>query len=240
MHTSADIPQNDSSLKVSILKMILQLTLSSLFLSAILFLCAGRVDWPLAWVFILLWLLTKYAYVIILGKRSPDLLLERAQRHENRKRWDKIIQSLYIVFSFITFIVVGLDAGRYHQARDFPLGLVVASYVFYLGFNLLALWASLANPFHSDESRIQSDRGQYVVAEGPYAYVRHPTYLAGVFIWLVFPLMLESLWGLLPGGLAAVKMILRTAFEDRMLHEELPGYREYAQKVRYRLVPDVW
>lgn len=240
MHTSADLSQNDSSLKASLLKMILQLTISSLFLAAILFLCAGRVDWPLAWAFIFVWLVTKWGYVIILGKRSPDLLLERAQRHKNRKRWDKFIQSLYIVFSFITFIVVGLDAGRYHWGRDFPPGLVVASYVIYLGLNLLALWSSLANPFHSDESRIQSDRGQYVVAEGPYAFVRHPTYLAGVFIWLVFPLMLESWWGLIPGGLAAVKMILRTAFEDRMLQEELPGYAEYAQKVRYRLVPGVW
>jgi protein-S-isoprenylcysteine O-methyltransferase Ste14 len=240
MSTSTEIPLKAPPTKISILKLIVQITISSLLVSALLFLSAGRVDWPLAWVFIPIWLVTKWIYVIILGNRNPDLLLERSQGHENRKRWDKIIQSIYIVFGFVTFVVIGIDAGRYNWGREFPPGLVLLSYVVYLGLNLLALWASLANPFHSDESRIQSDRGQYVVSDGPYRYLRHPTYLAVVLMWVVMPLLLESWWGLLPGGFATVMMILRTAFEDRMLHQELDGYAEYAQKVHYRLVPGIW
>jgi len=240
MSTSTDIHLNTPSLRALALKSIVGTTISGSLLSALLFFSAGRVDWPIAWVFIPIWLTTKWMYIIIIWKRNPDLLVERTQGHENRKRWDKVIQSIYIVFGFGTFIVIGLDAGRYNWGRDFPSGLVIASYVVYLALNFLALWASLANPFHSDESRIQSDRGQYVVSEGPYRYLRHPTYLAVVLTWVVMPLLLESWWGLLPGLFAAVMMIFRAAFEDRMLHQELADYAEYAQKVRYRLVPGIW
>lgn len=240
MSSTTETHQNTSSLRVHVLKSIVGTTISGLFLSALLFLSAGRADWPLAWVFIPIWLITKWLYIIMIWKRNPDLLVERTKGHENRKRWDKVIQSIYIVFAFFTFIVVGLDTGRYNWGRDFPSGLVIAGYVVYLALNLLALWASLANPFHSDESRIQSDRGQYVVTEGPYRYLRHPTYLAVVLTWVVMPLLLESWWGLLPGFLAAFMMILRTAFEDCMLHQELAGYAEYAQKVRFRIFPGIW
>jgi protein-S-isoprenylcysteine O-methyltransferase Ste14 len=240
MTTSSQIHQSVPPLKVSIFKPLLPTTAMALLLSAILFLSAGRLDWPLAWVFIPIWLITKWLYIIIIWRRNPDLLVERTQGHKNRKRWDKVVQSIYIVFSFTTFIVIGLDAGRYNWGRDFPSGLVIASYVIYLGLNVLALWASLANPFHSDESRIQSDRGQYVISHGPYRYLRHPTYLAVVLMWIIMPLLLESWWGLIPGVFAMLMMILRTAYEDRMLHQELNGYAEYAQKVRYRLVPGIW
>ena len=236
MRVSSNVPFT----KAPLFTLAYQTTLGLLFMASLLFLAAGRVDWPLAWVFLPIWLFTKYIYLFILAKRNPDLLLERSKRHENRKRWDRIIQSINVLFGFIAFIVIGLDAGRYNWGREFPLGLVIVSYVVYLGINLLALWASLSNPFHSDESRIQSDRGQYVISDGPYRYVRHPTYVAGVLMWVTSPFLLGSWWGLIPGGLAALMVILRAAFEDRMLHEELPGYAEYAHKVRYRLMPGVW
>jgi protein-S-isoprenylcysteine O-methyltransferase Ste14 len=71
-------------------------------------------------------------------------------------------------------------------------------------------------------------------------YIRHPTYFAMVIMWLITPLMFGVLWGLIPGILAIVMVIFRTIYEDRMLQEELPGYKAYAQKVRFRLLPGVW
>jgi protein-S-isoprenylcysteine O-methyltransferase Ste14 len=240
MNTSTDAPLEAPDPQKAILRMLLQLTMSAFVLSALLFLFAGRVDWPLAWVFVAVWLVTKYFYVLVLAKRNPHLLLERSHGHENRQRWDKPIQTLNVFFSTITLIVAALDAGKYNWGREFPVGLVIASYVVYLSLNLLALWATLSNPFHSDESRIQSDRGQYVVSAGPYRFIRHPTYLAGVLMWVAAPFMLGSWWALLPGVFAALMVVLRASLEDRMLREELTGYREYAQKVRYRLVPGIW
>ena len=88
--------------------------------------------------------------------------------------------------------------------------------------------------------RIQDDRGHTVATAGPYHYLRHPTYLATIVGWLGTPPILESWWALIPAALAGAMMILRTALEDRMLHEELPGYADYARQVRYRLLPGIW
>jgi protein-S-isoprenylcysteine O-methyltransferase Ste14 len=240
MNASTDAPLKVPTQKGAILRLLGQMTISALILAAFLFLFAGRMDWTLAWAYILVWLATKWMYVLVLARRNPSLLLERSHEHENRQRWDKPIQSINVLFSIMAFIVAALDAGRYHWGREVPGGLIIASFVLYFGLNLLALWATLSNPFHSDESRIQSEREQYVVSDGPYRYVRHPSYLAGVLMWVTSPLMLGSWWGLLPGVFAALMVVVRTTLEDRMLHEELNGYGAYAQKVRYRLVPGIW
>ncbi len=98
----------------------------------------------------------------------------------------------------------------------------------------------VANAHFATVARVQADKGQTVCDTGPYQYVRHPGYLGAVFHSLAVPLILGSWWGLVAGGLAALFMVLRTALEDRTLHEELPGYTEYAQETRYRLVPGLW
>jgi protein-S-isoprenylcysteine O-methyltransferase Ste14 len=98
----------------------------------------------------------------------------------------------------------------------------------------------VANKFFSGVVRIQKERGHHVVSEGPYRIVRHPGYVGGVVAVIATPLLLGSLWGLISAAVYAAFVVLRTALEDRTLHEELPGYREYAQRTRYRLLPGVW
>jgi protein-S-isoprenylcysteine O-methyltransferase Ste14 len=98
----------------------------------------------------------------------------------------------------------------------------------------------IANAYFSTAVRIQSDRGQTVCRSGRYRFVRHPGYVGFTLQSLGTPLLLGSLWALIPGLMAAVLMVVRTSFEDPMLQAELPGYREYTQQVRYRLVPGVW
>ena len=101
-------------------------------------------------------------------------------------------------------------------------------------------WAMRVNAYFSKIVRIQEDRGHSVVSSGPYRIVRHPTYLGTILFELVTPIMLGSLWALIPGALTALLFIVRTALEDRTLREELPGYQAYAERVRYRLLPGVW
>jgi protein-S-isoprenylcysteine O-methyltransferase Ste14 len=102
------------------------------------------------------------------------------------------------------------------------------------------MWAMFTNNFFSSKVRIQSDRGQYVVQQGPYKFVRHPGYL-GVLFWMPSTaLTMGSLWGLIPAALAVLTIIIRTYLEDKTLQKELPGYIEYTQKVRYRLIPGIW
>jgi protein-S-isoprenylcysteine O-methyltransferase Ste14 len=104
----------------------------------------------------------------------------------------------------------------------------------------LVAWVAINNAYLSAVVRIQDDRGQQVVTTGPYRYVRHPMYAADLFFFWGIPLLLGSWWALVPSLLIVVVMIIRTALEDKTLQAELPGYKEYAEKVRYRLVPGVW
>jgi protein-S-isoprenylcysteine O-methyltransferase Ste14 len=101
-------------------------------------------------------------------------------------------------------------------------------------------WAESVNKFFEPTVRIQTDRGHTVIDSGPYALVRHPGYLAAGLLVLGLPLSLGSYWALVPAALSNVLLVVRTALEDRTLREELPGYKEYTQRVRYRLVPGVW
>ena len=112
------------------------------------------------------------------------------------------------------------------------LGLILAGGVIW--------WTMTVNAYLSRWARIQGDRGQEVVTRGPYRYVRHPMYAAIILLALCVAMELGSWWALIPGTLIDVLFVVRTRLEDRMLHEELPGYREYANRVRYRLVPGIW
>jgi protein-S-isoprenylcysteine O-methyltransferase Ste14 len=116
---------------------------------------------------------------------------------------------------------------------------IVALIYMILGFGLFA-WAMAANPFFSTAVRVQQDRGQTVVTNGPYRYVRHPGYLGMIVFSLATPLMLASLWALVPAVLLTVGIVSRTSLEDGVLKGGLEGYGEYARRVRYRLVPGIW
>jgi protein-S-isoprenylcysteine O-methyltransferase Ste14 len=98
----------------------------------------------------------------------------------------------------------------------------------------------LANRFFSAVIRIQTDRGHHVVSSGPYRIVRHPGYVGGLTYWMPVSVALGSAWALIRSALFLIVTVIRTALEDRTLHRELPGYPEYAVRVRYRLIPGVW
>jgi len=215
--------------------------LATLLLSAVLiFGGAGRLNWTLGWIFLTAWIVPKLAFLILLRWRDPELLIERATRHKNTQKYDRILLPAYFVFAFGTFIVASLDGGRFRWSGEVPIALIVAAYIIYLLGNSLAGWAINSNPFFSAESRLQADRAQRVTSSGPYRFVRHPAYSATLLLWITTGPMLASWWAIISGFLAGLMMVIRTVYEDRMLNDELPGYADYARQVRYRLIPGLW
>jgi protein-S-isoprenylcysteine O-methyltransferase Ste14 len=104
----------------------------------------------------------------------------------------------------------------------------------------MSIWATAVNRFYGRFVRIQRERGHVVISDGPYRYVRHPGYLGQIVFSVASALALGSLWALIPGGLFAVLLVVRTALEDRTLQAELEGYEAYTRRVRHRLVPRIW
>jgi protein-S-isoprenylcysteine O-methyltransferase Ste14 len=130
---------------------------------------------------------------------------------------------------------------RYSWTGGFPIAVQIAALIVCaLGYDVLFMWASASNAFFSQVVRIQSERGHTVATGGPYQYVRHPAYIGGILYELGVSVLLASWWALIASGLSATLLVLRAGLEDRTLQVELPGYADYVQKVRYRLIPGIW
>ena len=170
---------------------------------------------------------------------APGLLKERMSRNKEIKSWDKIIMIAYSFLLIILLAVPGLDAVRFGWS-EVSLIVKALGFIGYIPATSFAFWAMRENAYASDVVRIQEDRGHTVCTTGPYRYVRHPMYTGVILFVLCFPLSLGSLYSFIPASLIIVLFIIRTSLEDKTLLEELPGYKEYAQKVRYRLLPGVW
>lgn len=223
-----------------LVKTMLSTLISWLLVGLLVFGGAGRLDWGLGWLFVILWGGLKMVLLLALYRLDPALLVERATRHANTASYERWIIPLYLLLSFLTILVAAVDGGRLGWSGVVPVWVIVAAYIIYLIGNGLAGWAAGSNPFFSSESRLQSERGQAVVRRGPYRFVRHPAYLAAILLWPVSGLLLASWWAVIPGMLAALLMFIRTVYEDRMLLAELEGYSDYAREVRWRLFPGVW
>jgi len=217
----------------------LRVTVGVGLLLAVLFGPAGTLRWPQAWVFLAFYLSGVAWFYIWTKRRDPGLLKERMSPQKNVKAWDKKILRIYTLFLAALLIVAGLDAVRLRWSH-LSLGLNVLGFAGLVLTMLVAFWATKANTFASGVVRIQTDRGHRVCSTGPYAHVRHPMYIAVILMAASLPLALGSRYSLIPAAVIAGLFILRTILEDKTLKEELPGYREYTQKVRFRLIPGLW
>jgi protein-S-isoprenylcysteine O-methyltransferase Ste14 len=206
-------------------------------LALALFVPAGRVAWPEAWAVLGFYLVFSAAGLLLLPR---ELIAERSRLPPDAKPADLLIAGLAVFFLFFaTLVVSGLDV-RFGWSPPLPEALRVAALAgFALGYGL-ALWAAHSNPFFSAVVRVQEERGHHVVASGPYARVRHPGYAGTLAGHLLLPIALGSLWGLVPAVLGLVFVVLRTVYEERTLERDLPGYREYTSRVRWRFVPGLW
>jgi len=223
----------------SIASLLVRLLTLLVILAGVLFISAGRLDWLQAWLFILAYGVFLLIYGAWGQRNDPGQIAERSKIGSNVKSWDKAILSVYTFLLFVLLIVAGLDAGRFRWAVA-PVVLQAIGWVGLLLAGGLIWWAASVNTFLSRWMRIQDDRGQQAVTTGPYRWVRHPMYGGVIIFMLSIPLVLGSIWALVSGILIVILYVIRTALEDRTLQEELPGYREYAERVRYRLIPGIW
>jgi protein-S-isoprenylcysteine O-methyltransferase Ste14 len=205
-----------------------------------LFISAGTISWPAAWAYLIIVAVIFVLDAVVLIPISPDLLGERSRHQANAKKWDQLLSRLMATIGpLITWIVSGLDY-RFSWSPELPAWILVISGLFVLLGGLLALWAMASNRFFIGMVRIQEERGHHVIQSGPYRYVRHPGYLGSLFYIVFTPLMLGSLWGLIPALLVCGVIFLRTSLEDQVLKNELPGYQDYSQQVTRKLVPGIW
>jgi protein-S-isoprenylcysteine O-methyltransferase Ste14 len=207
--------------------------------AVILFLAAGRLTWTWAWVYLGICLVSVAINGTIMLRTSPETIAERGRPQQTQDR-DKVVGGLWALVLYLVLpLVAGLDM-RFGWTRELSAAWNLAGAVVLAAGLGLGGWAMIANAYFSTAVRIQTDRGQTVCRTGPYRFVRHPGYVGFILQSLGTPLLLGSLWAVVPGITAATLMGIRTSFEDRMLQAELPGYRDYAQQVGYRLLPGVW
>jgi protein-S-isoprenylcysteine O-methyltransferase Ste14 len=206
----------------------------------LLFGAAGRLNWDAAWVYLAVYVGVLVLNAALIIPRHADLLAERAKVGENAKGWDRILVTFVgLIMPMAAFLTAGLDI-RNGWTSDLGSGMQIGSLIItILGFALVT-WSMVSNRFFSGVVRIQTDRGHTVATGGPYAIVRHPGYVGMIAFNVGIPLLLGSLVALIPAVINVGLFVLRTALEDRTLQRELPGYSDYAQRTRYRLMPSVW
>jgi len=208
-------------------------------LLAILIGVSGEIRWTAAWLLSAAYFADTAFYLIWGTARAPELLQERARPKKNAKRWDLILMRGVYLPLFVSLLVVSALDRRFGWSWVSP-ALRVAAGGAALASCVWITWVLYTNRFASGVVRIQADRGQTVVSTGPYRVVRHPMYLGNVFLFAGMPLILGSWFGLLLSASISAVFVLRITLEDKTLHDELEGYREYAQRVRYRLIPGIW
>jgi len=213
-----------------------------LLIPLILLICGGDLCWWQAWGYSLLILAAGIGGRIWAEQRHPGLTAERQniENIQNAKTWDKVLAPLMAVsLVFPMVIVAGLDH-RYNWSPEFPLWLNIIGLILITFGYAFATWAVAENRFFSSVVRIQTERGHVVCDTGPYRFVRHPGYAGNILPLFGIVLALGSIWTLIPAAVAAIITLIRTVLEDQTLQEELPGYRDYAQHVRYQLIPGIY
>ena len=209
------------------------------FFALFLFLPAGTLAWPRAWVFLGVALSSWTVATVYLWRTNPEVVIARSHSHEGTKPWDRVVLACLAPASLAIYPVAALDAVRY-QWSDLPVWASVVGHGLYLLGLTLSTWSLRVNKFFEPTVRIQVDRGHRVIDTGPYAYVRHPGYVAAILIFSGFALALGSLWALVPAALVGLALVVRTELEDKTLANELQGYRDYQRRVRHKLIPNVW
>ena len=220
------------------LKKVLALVVGMGVYGVLIFGGAGTIFWLEGWLFFGLGLIGGAAMLLL---KDPELIRERIAMpfQKAQKAWDKVFFALFIPLWLIWLVLNGMDAVRFEWSHvPWPLK-VLGGVGLSFGMGLF-YWVLRVNTFAAPVVKLQEERGQHVITTGPYAYVRHPMYSGVPFLVLGGALLMGSWYSLAVSAVIIVLFVVRTALEDRTLQRELDGYKDYAQKVQYRLIPGVW
>ncbi len=210
-----------------------------LILALLLFLPAGTIAWLRGWLFLLVFVALMVAAALYLWRVNPAIFAARGKIHEGTERLDRILLGFLLAAVLAIVPLASLDDGRFQWSR-MSWWIVGVGYLLLNTGMVITAGAQSVNPFFEPGVRIQTERGHRVVDAGPYAVIRHPGYFGALFLFSGLALSLGSWRALIPAGFVTLLLVIRTAWEDRMLQAKLPGYAAYAQQVRFRLIPGVW
>jgi protein-S-isoprenylcysteine O-methyltransferase Ste14 len=228
-------------MKVGVIELAIRLILTAAAFALVLFLPAGTLAWPAAWIYLVLLFGFAVGISVWLLRFNPELLAERLSGigKPDQKTWDKVFLALLFPVFFSWYVMMGLDAVRFQWSRvpDWlqwigAVALLASFYLMYLTFR--------ENTYLSPAVRIQTDRGQIVVSTGPYRYVRHPLYAAFILYAVGTALLLGSAYGLFGAALLTGLIAWRAVHEEQVLKNELSGYSDYTIRVKYRFIPYLW
>ena len=209
-----------------------------IFIALALFLPAGTIFWLQGWIYIAIMISFSTSLLTYLTRKDPELLKARAKT-KSTESWDNKLGMIGTPFFVLMYILPGFDAVRFRWSNVPPLINVVG----FIGMIIAAILFILVmreNRYLSRVVEIQEERGHKVITTGPYRIVRHPMYVAVIILYISHCIALGSLFSLIPCAIIIVLIVFRTIHEDKMLHEQLNGYKEYAQKTRYKLIPGIW
>lgn len=223
-----------------IARLLLQNTIFVVGMGALLFASAGTLHWPSAWVLLVTSALLGPLCGWWLYRIDPALLAERLRPvlQRDQPAADKMFMTVFVIAMLAWLVAMGID--RRLQSSDMPAALQALGLVLFLLCTLFTMWVFRENSFAAPVVKLQAERAQHVISTGPYAHVRHPMYSGMILFFTGLPLLLGSWWGLALVPLFLALIAVRIAIEERTLREGLPGYAEYAARVRYRLLPGVW
>ena len=224
----------------TMLKVVVGLTVAAIVIvfARVVFTNAVQLGWTLGWIYVGIVAATFAINLVCLRLWNPELIRRRMRVSKFSKTWDKVwavMFGLAVIAIYVAAVMEVRDRISSAPGTAWLLGLAI----FVPGWTL-AIWSMVVNPFFEKTVRIQSDQGHRVIDTGPYAYIRHPGYVGFSGWMLSTPLLLASNWAFVPALITVVLLVIRTALEDRTLHEELPGYPAYASRVRFRLIPGIW
>jgi len=208
-----------------------------LFLGIIMFLPAGDIRWAKGWLMIVFFVALTIPSMMYIWRVNPEIFAARRRIQPGTKGWDRVLLMVLLPTMLAIYPVAALDDGRFHWSRV-PLWLVVVGYGLLTTSWCLFMWVESVNKFAEPGVRVHAE--QKVIDTGPYTIVRHPMYMGVPSFSVGTALALGSYWALVPAAFLLPMLVGRTAMEDRTLREELVGYKQYASRVRYRLLPGVW
>ncbi len=224
-----------SEMKNLIRKIITRFSLIPIILLLIIFVSAGTLIYWQAYLYITI-IVVPMIFVLCYFLRNDPNFLERRTRAKEKEKDQNIIQ---IVFSFIFlsgFGIPGFDK-RYGWS-DVPVYLVLIADIFILLGYLLIFFVFKQNSFAS--RTVEVERDQKVISTGLYSFVRHPMYIGVIIMFMPTPIALGSYWGLIPMATIPIALVFRIKNEEKVLRKNLPGYNEYCNKTKYRLLPYLW
>jgi protein-S-isoprenylcysteine O-methyltransferase Ste14 len=223
-------------------KLVFHTSVYLVVLALLLFVPAGTLAWPQAWIYLALTATAGLGSGLRLARHDPDLVNERLKPiiQRDQKSWDRPLIGVFLVLYIAWVVLIALDAKRFHWSGPMPVPLQVLGAIL-LCITFYAMWLVMReNSFAAAVVKVQKERGHKVVSTGPYALVRHPMYAGMIPMLVGTPLLLGSWWGLLFSALLLLMLAVRAVLEERTLGAELDGYADYAGRVRYRLIPRIW